>query len=506
MLIPPALVLAFVVSACGGSGGDAVPESDPVEADRPSVDPEVTPVEAEPDDTEPVTTVHEARPVDLDLPEINADGTVPKETALQEFALAFGGLPGVDTPKWDVETESGTAALWAITPYLDDLTPAQRDAVAAVLDSEPVSAADIEAIAPFGKARAFLGGSEHTCTPSRFIDEDQPGTADYRYLVDSELGRVESVLGETLPIPVHLSLAETADDPETLAWASPQSTHCEKDLATSCHVTFVTSAVGHASEERVRATVAHELVHCFQARWKPPYYALTSPPWITEGFPDFVGEQLHPGGPRINFGVYTKTPHAPLFPRSYDAQGFFFHLHTIGGDPYERYKEAFTAEDNMSAFKHLIGGAEETFENTWGSVLAFDPGRGSWWNMPEAPNGSRGSYISTWVKNGERTILKSVETANYLEHIDIQSDIVKINVGATTHGRVGFDEGRDVLLQDIKGRLYCAKPGGCECPEGSQGSPPDQEIPSRGALFALTAKADVPGRPEIAAFKKGASQ
>jgi hypothetical protein len=288
-------------------------------------------------------------------------------------------------------------------------------------------------------ARPVLHDSEVSCTPAEHISEDQPGTEEYRYLVDTELGAVERALGESLPIPVYLSLGVAKEGSETLAWASPQSTHCTQDPATSCQVQLLYNRIDGRGEDDVRATIAHELVHCFQARWLPPYQSLTSPPWLAEGFADFVGQDLHPGGERVNFALYTKTPFAGLFGRTYDAQGFYFHLKTIGDPPTGRFKEAYRAGGNMEAFRILTDPSGEDFADTWGSVLAFETGLGRNWYMPEAPPGSTRQYLDTTLKNGKRVRLDAPPASNYVEHVEFAAEVVKINVKTGSHGRVSWD-------------------------------------------------------------------
>jgi hypothetical protein len=348
-----------------------------------------------------------------------------------------------------------------------------------------------------GRSRRALGSGEYTCTTGgTYTTADQAGTQDYRYYVDTELGLLESRFGESLGIPVYVTLGTVPETSETLAFASPQSPHCEKELATSCELRFMTNKLAGAQDERIRATVAHELVHCFQARWRPPYSSLTQVPWMAEGFPDFVGNMLHPDAPRTNLALYVKTYATPLFNRTYDAQGFFFHLHRIGADPIHTYKAAFVLDDSMAMFETMIAPAP-TFAESWGPIHAFDQLRGNAWYMPDAPPGSDSYLIPTFLENKDRKLITTEAfPANYLQQVKINADVVKFNVADDAHGRISWDGGSETTLSAIDERLYCARPGGCECPEGSQGSPPGAQVPSNTMLVAVTGTTSV-GKVEV---------
>src|SRR5258708_1004304 len=68
------------------------------------------------------------------LDQIQPDGTVTADTALQAFSLAFGPLPGVTVSSGPVgEIRSGTMALRWLVGHWSEITPAQRAAAVQLL-------------------------------------------------------------------------------------------------------------------------------------------------------------------------------------------------------------------------------------------------------------------------------------------------------------------------------------------------------------------------------------
>ncbi len=408
---------------------------------------------------------------------IEQDGTVPKEVALQAFALTLGGLPDVTPPTADtIGARCGSPALRWVTPYIDTLTAEQRSAIDVALGNGGDSAART----PAGQA------AEHSCTVGSAVFEDGPGSEPYRPILEQELAKLEQVLG-ALGIPVYLTIGEGAAGSDAHAWASPQTTSdCATATATSCRVELLTNRPELASEANLRAVVAHELVHCYQATWLPVNVALGKPDWLVEGFPDYAGEQLNPAADRVSFLVYTETPLRRLYTRTYDAQGFYFHLDTIGADVFGRIEAAYKVEGSSAAFAMLIEGLDSSFGDTWASSYALDPARGDAWYMPEAPvTAVSGMSMGTLV-NGKSYLANPGEAGTRITHLDFEADVVRFEIGGGINGRISWDDGGEALLSEINGQVFCAQAGGCECPPGSSGSPPQTGIPSASAIVSST--------------------
>jgi hypothetical protein len=427
-------------------------------------------------------------PIDLSEPEreltawekvaagVDDDGTVSKEVALQAFALTMGDIPGVTPPAADVVGAScGTVAINWVSLHADELTVEERAAIAAVINSNG------ESDQP--KVLADIG-----CTvDNEGISADGAGAEQYRAILDQELANVEQALGRPLGIPVYFTLGLRKTGSETVAWASPQSSgDCNTGTATSCRVELFVNAPEVTNDAQLRATLAHELVHCFQFTLLAPSEAVRQPAWILEGFPDFIGLSLHPTAKRVSFVVYAETPLRRLFTRTYDAQGFFFHLANIGVDVAGRYAAAFQTKSNSAAFAHLVGSNESTFGETWAASYALDPARGDAWNMPDAPADAVPKYSSGVVVNGKSYSGNPGPAGTRISHLDFDADIIRFKAGDNKLGRVSWDDGGEILLAQMDGQEYCRKAGGCECPEGTTGTPPQTPIPALGAIVSVS--------------------
>ena len=413
---------------------------------------------------------------------IAEDGTVPKDVALQAFALTLGDIPGVTPPTADtVGAECGSVALRWVTQHADDLTAEELTAIHEAL--RPIG--DVEGSAARFTQASILG--DHGCTVGNDgVSEDGEGAEQYRPILEQELAKLEQAFGRTLGIPVYLTLGLGKSGSDTLAWASPQSgTDCDLDPASSCRVQLLVNRAEVASEEKLRMVLSHELVHCFQVSWMPATESLEQPDWLSEGFPDYAGCRLNPAADRTSFSLYILTSLRPLYARTYDASGFFFHLHSIGADLFGRYPDAYTMTSSHDVFAHLIAPSGSDFDNTWASAMALDPARGDAWYMPEAPAGATVSVPAGTLVSGNRFTAKVSEPGTRIAHIDFEADIVRFKAGGGQHGRISWDDGGESLLTEIDGQAYCRKIDGCECPPGTTGYPPQTPIPSLSAMVSV---------------------
>ncbi|MCB9849954.1 MAG: hypothetical protein H6817_04540 [Phycisphaerales bacterium] len=459
------LACAFEVTACNQPAGPDDPDPDDPNPDYPAielVEPAYTPTAWE--------KVAEG---------IEDDGSVSKETALKAFALAFGDIPGVTRPESDSNgVRCGSAAIRWVERYSDELSADELSAIEAALGGGDVDV-----------ARIIQGGAsgEHSCTAAPTVSEDGPGAEQYRAVLEQELTKLEQVFGKSLGIPVYLTLGTNSPGAKTLAWTAPQTSgDCATSLATSCHIELLTDRPEYQTDTEVHSIISHELVHCFQFTWVPVAEALTKPEWLVEGFADFACEQLNPSAERSFFLTYTETPLRGLFLRTYDAQGFYFHLDTIGANTIGRFEEAFKAADSISAFTYLIEGLETELGDTWASSFALEPGRGDAWYMPEAPADAKEGVSMGTLVNGKSYVANPGEAGVRITHLDFDSDIVIFEVSGAKLGRVSWDGGGEDTLADVNGQSFCAIQGGCTCPEGTTGNPPQTQIQSISALVATS--------------------
>jgi hypothetical protein len=416
------------------------------------------------------------------LAAVGPDEQVPLDVARQAFELTIGDLPGVEVGPGPVQVTSGSAALRWLSVHWEALTDEQRTAVGVALGRPEGPSKGAGAAVPTGAGQT---GAEVACsTPQYSIDRDGDGAQPYRALVDEEVAKLAGALGRPLGIPVHVEVGVAPAGSVTKAWASPQSTDCVGSAATSCWVHLNTDQLAGEPEQVQRHAVSHELVHCFQATYVPVATYQTRPDWLAEGFAEFASNQLNPGGPRYSFQEYTQAPSTPLFARRYDAVGFFFHLWSVGADVYGQYPQAFVADSSLVAFERLVVASGSGFDDTWASALALDVDRGTAWDMPEAPADAEPGYGSAVLVDGGRILLDAGVATTRLGHVDFDAEVVRFTVGGSRHGRVGWDQGGDVLLAELDGQEYCRAPGGCTCPSGTGGSPPQTVIPSEGAIVS----------------------
>ncbi|HNO80154.1 MAG TPA: hypothetical protein PKN33_19075 [Phycisphaerae bacterium] len=412
--------------------------------------------------------------------QMNTNGTITKEVALQAFALLMGDIPGVTPPTGEPSDVScGTLPVYWISQFEEELSADELAAIESALGTSTDDGIETARVAIFG---------DHSCTTGNdAISEDQDGAEVYRPILDQELAKLEQAFGRPLGIPVYISLGLGKAGGSVLAWASPQaSSSCATEAATSCRIEIFVNREQFNDENELRRVLSHELTHCYQATFIPATKALRKPHWLLEGFPEYVSYVLNPTAKRGWFNTYASTPLKHLFTRTYDAVGFYFQLHTVGVPVIDRFETAFGAEDNSEAFAYLVQPEEMEFGDTWASSFALEMTRGSAWFMPEAPNGLK-SYVSMGqLDNGKRFYANPGEAGVRIAHIDFNADIVSFKATGPMNGRVSWDNMDDVLLSDVNGLLFCRKDGGCMCPEGSTGSPTQIPIPSNSAIVAVS--------------------
>jgi hypothetical protein len=450
--------------------------------------PPVTPDTPEPDDPAPddelplIELTQESRDKtdwELITDQLNTNGTVTKEVALQAFALLMGDIPGVTPPTGEPSDVScGSLPVYWVSQFEDELSADELAAVESALGTSATSGEDTARVSIFG---------DHSCTVgNEAVSEDQEGAEPYRTIVDQELVKLEQAFGKPLGIPVYITLGLGKAGGRVLAWASPQaSTSCATEPATSCRIEIFVNRELFNDENELRRVLSHELTHCFQATFIPATQALKKPHWLLEGFPEYISYVLNPTAKRGWFKEYAATPLKHLFTRTYDAMGFYFQLHTLGVQVANRFETAFKAEDNSAAFAHLIEPEEMEFGETWASSFALEMARGSAWFMPEAPAGLKSYLLMGHLDSGNRFLANPGEAGVRVAHVDFNADIISFKATGPMSGRISWDGLSDVLLFDVNGLLFCRKDGGCICPEGTTGSPTQIPIPANGAIVAV---------------------
>lgn len=388
---------------------------------------------------------------------ITDDGTVPKETALQAFSLVIATLPGVDVPDGPVEpVPSGSGAVRWLLRYHDDLTPAQREAVDAVLTPTATAAGG-------PGMRAGAGPSE--CDGEKALAYDSM----VKQAATDIAGKLNRGLTAKLSICVDTVQTVNEKDLQGQAYAVPHDAQGGQTGAlASCtvHITPI-GALGALPPEQVRANLSHELMHCFAFELLGVGAALALPPWVGEGIPAWVGEVLVGGTAQsVNWWKrYLTQPGKALFSRSYDAIGLYSHMDETGADPWPLIDPMLQA--GTGAFGVAIAPGGDAFLDSWPSGYARDPSLGPAWDTTgPGITGDTPPTIFNAVPNGA-TVNDSVDAgANSLSTVDLQADVVQVQL-PVGFGLVRFADGEERRLADVVGRNLCTRPGGCECPEGS---------------------------------------
>ncbi len=512
-------------SCGGGDGSDGLgndsptPESSSSAGDlEPTGDLEgVVTVVHDPELSEPATAWEEF------LAEMDDDGRVSKETALEAFALAYGPIPGVEVRAGEPgAVASMTARSW-LSHHLDQLTPEQTEAIRARLESldadgrpadewpgvdedsagQQEDALGATGVGPIAFAQKAPVEGPRSCWGGPITLANAPGSELYRPLLEGELAELATKLGP-LGIPVYLGFG--SEGREVLADADPWNADCGQ-RAVSCTVRLMPKSVADftADQDNLRSTLLHELMHCYQGARAPVNNVRNSLPWIVEGFATFAQRDVHP---EINsfvngwWALWFNKVETPLTQRSYDAVGFFEHLLAVGADPWVSFETALATTQSVDQFNVFTGDVRLEFEQTWASSVSRQPDRGPAWDdmlpgMPEVVP----TLTTVTIFEGTRNVFKTAAFMAILVDVEFDAELVVVNPTAG-HGRLGWGTGDEIVLDPLGADMaYCTIAGGCECPSGQTSSvlsDPAAEIEQIPFRFALLALAADPSPGEIA--------
>jgi hypothetical protein len=403
---------------------------------------------------------------------IDAEGHVSKDTALQAFALAFGGLPGVTPPPGDPGTvHSGTLAVRWVMSYWDELTPEQQ---AAAVDLIPeLGGLPRSASAPGAVMLAAARPNPPTSVDAPYAY--RRSNAAYTQLAKelfTEIGsRLKSSLTIALPIDAHAGLpVKSTSGMETTVLDAKGGI---SGAAGKCVI--VVSPLGDQQTDiDARYEMAHEVFHCFEgAIVGPQRLASDNPaPWIIEGGASWVGATVVPDSPLATqeWWDYLYRTDLPLFSRTYSGIGYFGHLEAAGVDPWDRLVPVLTATSNTDAF--AASGAEtDQFLGTWAPSLLDDPARGAQWSLsgPAKPPPNRSKPVEIHLSNGGSVETSAAPYANEIAVFAESPDVLQTSfVG---RARLSDAAGHDYLADDGDAS-FCMLSSGCACPGASTDEPP----------------------------------
>lgn len=397
------------------------------------------------------------------LDNLVSHGKISNTAALQAFALTFGPVPGVRPPSGASEPIlSGTGPLrWALGLY-GDLSPAQRQQVDTV-DHQHRTTSPTAAQNQSGLALV----AAHTGAPPA---EQKL----YDQIRDAAEAAYSAKLGLT-PLPTTINLLDRPDPPTDISYASAEGLDANDEHngpAASC-VISVNPKTRHSTPDVIKQVVYHEVFHCFEASAYPDLLHFdVGAPWLIEGGAEWASAVV--AGPdsvvASRWKRYFATPHLSLLDREYDAIGFFSHLENRGESPWAHFTAAFAADASgggPAALATLINGDPAIYD-TWATGLLREPGLGPDYDTtgPAISTGKTPAPLQALGPGGSGQGVAS-PAANDVATVDIEADVAVI--GAGPHSRLHSVSGSTVDVKTPSG-TYCAKSGGCSCPDGSPGA------------------------------------
>lgn len=391
---------------------------------------------------------------------IRSDGTVDKQTALRLFSRAVGPLPGVEVPKGAIgKVRSASNAIRLIGRYRSSLTARQRAEVDRLLGQGT----------PVARTAAFDGKAA-------------------RKELDDAVLALEMKYGGAGALSLPTVLLTSPVRPPDDALAGTRS-----DEAGNCTITLYPRGQA-SSRSALRSTLVHEAFHCFQIMWATADHDKVAD-WIYEGSATWaeaaIDVERGDTDPTVNgwWQQWLTYPHSPLFVRSYGAVGFFANLQATHPAPWDTVRRMVTvAPKNDVAYEIATEGvAGEALLGTWGPGFFRQPALGAAWDAqgPLIPAGVRPSISGGRVANGGSVLVAAWARGANQQRVSLDAEVVTTDVDAPVRGRVADTAGHDYPATE--GAEYCAKPGGCTCPDGGAG--PGQELTGTASVGVVGHKA-----------------
>ena len=376
------------------------------------------------------------------------DGVPSFPTALQAFDKLVDDLPGVKQKPGVVgDAFEGTAALSWMSYYRDRLTPAQKAVVDRFTTPQPVSKA--------GSSPALVG---------------------YRALLPEARQRLAShglVLkrGITVQAGGGSGRALATSYP---AWLERRGENC----VITIHPGGVTS-FGNPVE--ARDIISHEMTHCAQAeqiesigQWNK------RPQWVTEGGATWAGGRIAlewtgtiGSIAKAWYASYLQNTAPDLFTRDYEGVGWYQLLEHQGANVWPLLLETQRWGSVYGPYAAYYAGMDKATLAAllWGPTLATNPPLGDTWDLQIPGYPLSRTLAQRTISNGTDFVGAASQRGGLAYALPIRADVVSIGTGGAPIGRFkppGEDD------QPLRSGSYCAKPGGCECPDG--GSPQLPEI------------------------------
>ncbi len=416
--------------------------------------------------------------------QVEDDGSVTKEMALQAFSLAIAPLPGVELPPADepplYERVEGTFAIRWVQRYYDELTPEQK----AVVDTALTPAADSVVIEP-----PTEGSTRHSVALVAFDTSAADPSADPATFFVTTATAAMGVIAVELhrPLAMNVGVQVNAVHQHAKASALAYAWLAAGPLGKpQCQIAIEPELLSYDPVAQ-KVTVAHEVFHCFQFdlyRKKGSSHA-NVPDWLIEGQAEWAGEAIF--GPSVVghdwWERYLESPGNSVFGRTYDAVGFYEHLSRLGMATWTAMDPMLDAATVEAAFR-AANAQEHSFLDSWASGLFRDPQLPQPdWNEPGRWETAASAVpIPLLIENGGDADLTVPAGTNLQVIIGSDADLLQIDLQGHSRTRAGGSEWIDLTTL-----LLCTKTGGCACPDGSSyEGPPFETSDDRQVRIGLT--------------------
>ncbi len=418
---------------------------------------------------------HEPTPWEVELGNVDADGTRSLDSSLRLFAMAFGPLPGVDAPDEPGQILSGSPAVRAIRAHLDELTDEQLAAVEAhlALPGDAPAFEIPEAAAAVSGASALMARGIGTPKMASLVGVpalgralppggDGPGAAVDQTFIN-ELAAIvtqgrAALARKWVDFPGGLPIYIGDEEAGALSWWEATG----GSAGFQCRIVISGSGV-QAGIETLAFSLYHELYHCAQA-WRVNLDTGGIPPWVWEGAARYFAQDTYGFDADPAWIAYMTMPDTPLFERSYDAVGFWGHVgYALGADVYLSMGAALGPGSSVQRFA-VVGADAPEFIDTWASGLTsmIAPFGRAW--RTDGPRLTQALSAPREVIHVGANDELSIGHAAYTNHVyalDGDTDLVRFEIEG--HARLGDGT---VDTTQLESATFCLTDKGCEpCPD-----------------------------------------
>jgi hypothetical protein len=395
---------------------------------------------------------------------IGGDGTMNLQTTMMAFAHQFGALPGVTLPAVMPDPPglrmSGSTTIRAMANHWPELSVEQRQAFLKVVTPPPGEPPRLRAQPPSvqDKARRMI-----------------------RSEVDDLVKEISRRVGVTIPA-VEFSFWDE-EVPGVRAWTLPLATgefilpgtrdkiFPLNGKTKQCLMFFPPSIWNHVDggvASNQRTTIAHELVHCFQAFTYPDLSQYRAAPgWLQDGFAEFAGIVLAGSShvaPPNNWSLYLTTD-MRMIQRTYSAIGWWFQLEQAGQQPWRKVAQVWQSGQVGNDAYLTLGGASDAMYDTWAASRKRDAGFGDDWEVygVDVPQDIKPKTFEWPAEEGKADVEAFDTRTGRLVTREGFEGILRVGAAQPIriHDSAGFER------VHITEGDYCLGPK-CKCPENTE--------------------------------------